>query len=127
MMNRKWTRSGNTNAVALLLLLTFGLAPAVGASNEGDVRATVESVFQSLKNRNYEALYESLPSGSRARITRERFASSLRRAQDNYELSRLDVGNIRVAGDFAVVDTVLYGRLLKPLELEGKIVVQQYL
>jgi len=116
-----------TSAVAVLALLAFALAPAAIASSEGDVRTTVENVFQSLKNKNYEALYESLPSGSRSRITRDRFTSSLRRAQDNYELSRLDVGNIRVAGDFAVADTVLYGRLLKPVSLEGKIVVQQYL
>ena len=112
-----------------LTILMFALASATPAlaSNEGEVRSTVERVFQSLKNKNYESLYESLPAGSRSRISRERFANSLRRTQDSYELSRMDVGAIKVAGNFAVVDTVLYGRVLKPLTLEGKIVVQQYL
>jgi hypothetical protein len=108
-----------------ILLLSFPLGAF--ASNEADVRNAVESVFQSLKNKNYESLYDTLPSGARSRISKERFANSLRRTQDNYALDRLEVGKVRVAGDFAVVDTILYGRLLQPLNLEGKIVVQQYL
>jgi len=91
------------------------------------VRNAVESVFQSLKNKDYETLYETLPSNARSRISKERFTNSLRRTQDNYALDNLEVGKIKVVGDFAVVDTVLYGRLLQPLNLEGKIVVQQYL
>ena len=113
-------------AILSILILWLAASPAF-ASNESDVRSTVETVFQSLKNKNYESLYETLPAGSRSRITRERFASSLRRTQDNYALDRMDVGSIKVAGNFATVDTVLYGRLLKPLDIEGKIVVQQYL
>jgi hypothetical protein len=97
------------------------------ASNESDVRGTVDWVFQSLKNKNYESLYDALPSNFRARISRDRFASSLRRSQDSYELDKLEIGAVKVAGSLAVVDTVLYGRLVKPLNLEGKIVVQQYL
>jgi hypothetical protein len=30
-------------------------------------------------------------------------------------------------GDLAVVDTVLYGKVVTPIQAEGKIVVQQYL
>jgi hypothetical protein len=115
------------SSIAIALVLTILFPASMLASNEGDVRNTVESVFQSLKNKNYESLYETLPSNFRSRITRERFASSLRRSQDNYALDRMDVGKIKVGGDLAVVDTVLYGRLLQPLNLEGKIVVQQYL
>jgi hypothetical protein len=124
-----WTKRRSTKAfTSLALALAFLLFPMGAlASNEGDVRSAVESVFQSLKNKNYESLYETLPSGTRSRISKERFASSLRRTQDNYALDRMDVGKVKVAGDFAVVDTVLYGRLLQPLSLEGKIVVQQYL
>ncbi len=110
-------------ALSLLICCAIPLA----ASNESEVRATVDEVFQNLKNKNYEALYEALPTNTRSRITRERFASSLRRTQDNYALERMDVGRIRVSGDIAIVETNLYGRLLKPLDLEGKIVVQQYL
>ena len=32
-----------------------------------------------------------------------------------------------MSGNIAVVNTVLYGRLLQPFDTEGKIVVQQYL
>ena len=112
--------------VALSLLVGYATA-APRVSIEGEVRATVEKIFQSLKDKNFESLYDTLPANTRSRITRERFASSLRRTQDNYALERMDVGKIRVSGNIAVVDTDLYGRLLKPLEMEGKIVVQQYL
>ena len=116
-----------TAIILALSLIILSLPVVVLASNEGDVRNAVESVFQSLKNKNYETLYDTLPSGARSRISKERFANSLRRTQDNYALDRLEVGKVKVVGDFAVVDTVLYGRLLQPLNLEGKIVVQQYL
>lgn len=117
--------------IQLVLLLTLGVigfsTPIVGASSESEVRATVEQVFQNLKDKKYEALYDSLPAGTRSRIARDRFASSLRRTQDSYALDRMDVGKIKVSGNIAVVDTDLYGRLLKPFDMEGKIVVQQYL
>lgn len=122
--SKRWPAAG---FIALALLPGFLIPSSVRASNEGDVRNAVESVFKSLRDKNYETLYETLPSNARSRISKERFANSLRRTQDNYALDRMDVGKIRVAGDFAVVDTVLYGRLLQPLNLEGKIVVQQYL
>jgi hypothetical protein len=111
--------------VALLFVIGCPIASAV--SNEAEVRATVDKVFQNLKSKNYEALYDALPANTRSRITRERFASSLRRTQDNYALDRMDVGKIKVSGNIAVVDTDLYGRLVKPFDMEGKIVVQQYL
>jgi hypothetical protein len=60
-------------------------------------------------------------------MSRDRFVNALQRAQDIYELDRLDIGPIKVSGNLAVVDTVLYGRVVKPFETEGKIVVQQYL
>jgi hypothetical protein len=102
-------------------------AALISLSNESDVRAAVESVFQTLRDKNYEALYDNLPTGSRSRISRERFASALRRTQDSYALERMEIGKVNVSGNIAVVDTVLYGRLLKPFDTEGKIVVQQYL
>jgi hypothetical protein len=60
-------------------------------------------------------------------MSRERFTSALRRAQDIYVLDHIDIGPVRVSNNLAVVDTVLYGRVVSPLETEGKIVVQQYL
>ncbi|PWT93640.1 MAG: hypothetical protein C5B55_04175, partial [Blastocatellia bacterium] len=97
------------------------------ATDQSDVRQTVERVFQQLKSRDYGGLYDVLPSSSRARMSRDRFVNALQRAEDIYELDRLDIGAIKVSGNLAVVDTVLYGRVVKPLQAEGKIVVQQYL
>ena len=108
-------------------LLVGSASTARSVSNEAEVRAVVEHVFQSLKDKNYEALYETLPACSRSRISRERVAIALRRTQDSYALDRMEIGKLNVAGNIAVVDTVLYGRLLKPFDTEGKIVVQQYL
>lgn len=105
----------------------FATGVATVGSNESEVRATVEQVFQELKSKNYNALYENLPASSRTRLSLERFTSGLRRTQDSYLLDRIEIGKVKAAGNIAAVDTVLYGRLLKPFATEGKIVVQQYL
>ena len=60
-------------------------------------------------------------------MSRERFVSALQRAQDFYQLDRMEIGATKVMGNLAVVDTVLYGRVVTPIQAEGKIVVQQYL
>lgn len=112
----------------VVVLFAMVVSPvAAFASEESEVRGTVERVFQQLKSKDYSSLYDLLPSSSRTRMTRQRFTNALKRAQDMYLLERMDVGRVRVAKDLAVVDTVLYGRLVKPVETEGKIVVQQYL
>jgi hypothetical protein len=114
----------------LALILVCGLFAAGSAlprSNESEVRATVERVFQELKSRNYDALYENLPTSSRSRLSRERFTNGLRRTQDTYALDRIEIGKVKASGNIATVDTVFYGRLLKPFDAEGKIVAQQYL
>ncbi len=116
----------------LLILLPafalFGLLTTTArASDESDVRNTVQNVFQQLKSRDYGTVYDSLPASSRKRMTRERFASALQRAQDRYSLDRISIGSVRVSGNIAVADTELFGRVTKPLTLDGKIVVQQYL
>lgn len=111
----------------ILLLVTFISVPFVRASDQSDVRNTIQSVFEQLKSHNYNALYDLLPGSSRNRMSRDRFVSALQRAQDFYQLDRLDIGAIKVMGNLAVVDTVLYGRIVNPIQAEGKIVVQQYL
>ncbi len=97
------------------------------ASDQTDVRDTVQRVFDQLKSHDYNGLYDVLPSSSRTRMSRDRFVSALQRAQDFYQLDRLEIGATRVSGNLAVVDTVLYGRVVTPIQAEGKIVVQQYL
>ena len=114
-------------AAAIVSMLLLIVASPARATEEAEVRKTVERVFQQLKSREYSALYDYLPVSSRSRMSRERFTSALKRAQDLYELDRIDVGSVRVSNKLAVVDTVLYGRVTSPFQAEGKIVVQQYL
>ena len=119
---KKYVREIVVLAVALITV-----SVAVNASDQSNVRSTVQNVFEQLKSRNYDALYDFLPGASRKRMSRERFVNALQRAQDFYQLDRMDVGAVKVTGDLAVVDTVLYGRVVNPIQAEGKIVVQQYL
>lgn len=113
--------------ITILFFALFYSGAIVRASDQSDVRATVQSVFDQLKAHNYDSLYDLLPGSARNRMSRERFVSSLQRAQDFYQLDRLDIGATKVMGNLAVVDTVLYGRVVNPIQAEGKIVVQQYL
>lgn len=115
------------NIVVLLLAFSVFSLPLVKASDQSDVRSTVQNVFDQLKSQNYSALYDLLPGSSRSRMSRDRFVSALQRAQGFYQLDRIDIGAIKVMGNLAVVDTVLYGRVVAPIQAEGKIVVQQYL
>jgi hypothetical protein len=109
-----------------VLILAFS-ATAATASDQSEVRATVQSVFEQLKSHDYGSLYDLLPGSARSRMSRERFVSALQRAQDFYQLDRIEIGATKVMGNLAVVDTVLYGRVVTPIQAEGKIVVQQYL
>jgi hypothetical protein len=113
--------------VALLLMSASLAVEARAASDESEVRGVVQSVFEQLKSGQYGDLYDLLPNASRARISRERFTSMLQRTRNMYELERMDIGTVRTSGDLAVVDTVFYGRVLQPIQSEGKIVAQQYL
>ena len=110
-----------------ILVLVLSSQTLVKASDQSDVRSTVQSVFEQLKSHNYGALYDLLPGSSRNRMSRDRFVSALQRAQDFYQLDRMDIGAVRITGDLAVVNTVLYGRVVAPIQAEGKIVAQQYL
>ena len=122
------TSGFKTPTIALLIVGTLWLSPGVArAAEETKVRGVVQQVFQQLQSRDYAAIYDSLPSSTRNRMSRERFVNALKRAQDRYVLDRINIGSVRVSGNVAVADTELYGRLTKPLEAEGKIVVQQYL
>ena len=118
----------NCKAVLLILGGLILVAPDVArATDEAEVRGTVQRVFQQLKSRDYGSVYDSLPASTRTRMSRTRFTGSLSRAQNMYVLDRMEMGQVRVSANVAVVDTVLYGRVVVPIETEGKIVVQQYL
>jgi hypothetical protein len=114
---------------AILLLATavvWFVPGSARASEESDVRAVVQQVFQQLQSRDFGSVYDSLPSSSRTRMSRDAFIRALRRSQDRYVLDRINIGAVRVAGNIAVADTELYGRVSSPFPAEGKIVVQQY-
>jgi hypothetical protein len=114
--------------IALLTIAALWLLPNLArASDHTDVRGVVQQVFQQLQSRDYGAVYDSLPSSTRSRMSRDGFVNALRRAQDRYVLDRISIGAIRVSGNIAVADTELYGRITNPIAAEGKIVVQQYL
>src|ERR1043165_3048938 len=114
-------------SLAVLILATTFSATIARVSDQSDVRATVQSVFEQLKSHDYASLYDLLPGSARSRMSRERFVSALQRAQDFYQLDRMEIGTAKVMGNLAVVDTVLYGRVVTPIQAEGKIVVPQYL
>jgi hypothetical protein len=114
-------------AVAALSNFAAAAATARAASDESDVRATVERAFSQLKGGDYGALYDVLPSATQKRITRERFTASLERSRNLYDLDRLEIGAIHVANDLAVADSIVYGRARAPFEGDGKIVLRQYL
>lgn len=114
--------------MGLMLTLTFTFnATKVFASDESDVRSVVQQVFQQLQSHDYGSVYDSLPSATRNRTSKDRFVNALKRSQDRYVLDRLSIGAVRVSGNLAVADTELFGRVSSPIQAEGKIVVQQYL
>lgn len=116
---------------AIVLILFAAVStysfPARVVSDEAEVRGVVERVFQQLRSRDYGALYDVLPTNSQRRLTRERFSSMLERTRDIYDLDRIEIGKVRTSGDIAAVDTVMYGRIRRPIESDAKLVVQQYL
>ncbi len=122
-------------AILWLILLAGGLGfltsasrtPAAMPSDESEVRSAVQHIFDQLKAGQYEALYDSLPSSSRARISRERLVNGLQGTRNLYQLERIEIGAVRVSGNLAVVDTVMYAHIAKPFDADGKLVVQQYL
>jgi hypothetical protein len=115
-------------AILLVAMAVVWFMPGSAlASEEADVRAVVQQVFQQLQSRDFGAVYDSLPSSSRTRMSRDGFIKALTRSQDRYALDRISIGAVRVSGNIAVADTELYGRVSSPFPAEGKIVVQQYL
>lgn len=114
-------------AFALLLAMVLPAHAARGVNDEAEVRSVVKRIFQQLKSGDYNSLYETLPTAQQRRISRERFTRALGRTRDLYVLERMEIGAVRTSGDLAVVDTTMYGRVLQPIQSEGKIVAQQYL
>src|ERR1041384_5980671 len=119
---------------SLVLILICGLnciptasLSAATPSDESDVRNAIQHTFDQLKNGQSAALYDSLPSSTRSRLPKDRFVNGLERSQGFFQLQRIEIGPVRVSGDIAVADTVMYAHIAKPFDGDGKLVVQQYL
>lgn len=127
-------------AVTLALILALTPIVTIAAAQvkgSGSVRAAVQSFFALLKAGKYDSLYEYLPAEMQQRMTREQLSQRLRQLEDFLIIERLEIGRIQQrqleGNEFAVVDTTLYGRLRRPLQMNGqtletgKVIVQQYL
>jgi hypothetical protein len=114
--------------VLLFLTCAMSAAPIIAAPSDADeVHNAVQRIFDQLKGGQYEALYDSLPSSTRTRLSRERFVKGLQGTRNMYQLDRIEIGTPRVSGNLAVVDTVMYAHIQQPFNADGKLVVQQYL
>ena len=111
----------------ILVLFTCAGTPRAALIQDGEVRAALQQTFNHLRAGRYDDLYNDLSASTRSRISRERFTGELRRTRDMYELNRMEIGAVRVEGGFAAADTTLYGRVRRPFEGDGRIVVRQYL
>lgn len=111
---------------ALGLVLLFAFSAFAVPSDQSDVRAAVQRIFDQLKNGEYSSLYDALPSSARTRITREQLVKGLEQSKDTFQLQRIDIGPVSVSGNLAVVDTTMYAHV-NAFNADGKLVVQQYL
>src|SRR5262245_10136750 len=91
------------------------------------------SFFSLLKSQQYSSLYGFIPNRLQQQVTPAQLAQSLKRLNSQIIIDRLEISRVQEKGDFAVVDTVIYGQLKKIVrkngeELkEGRISVQQFL
>src|SRR5215468_3563054 len=122
-------------SVAVIAFSAAGLisGAAQKENKSKEARAAVNKFFLLLKSRSYPALYEFLPSDLQRQITREQLALSLMRLDSFISIERLEIGRVQGHGDFAVVDTTIYGKLKKPVMIngdqvsEGRVAAQQFL
>ncbi len=126
----------NKNVRFVLLAVTslmIQLALIIDASAKAkpdttaDVRAAVNQAFEQLRAGDYGGGYDVLPTASQKRIGRAQFVEALERSRGMFELDRMEVDRVSVAGNLAVVDTVIYATLRRPVQAEGKIVSRQYM
>ena len=121
-------------SVRKFVLILFGMLAVTFAVQAQDAKGAVNSFFSLLKAQKYAALYDYLPSDMQQRISREQLTNSLKRLNSFITIEKMDIGRVQQKGDFAVVDTTIYGKLLRPISKdqnnkvqEGKVSVQQYL
>ncbi len=110
---------------------------AVPSFAQADAKGAVNSFFALLKGQKYAALYDYLPAEMQQKMSREQLTNSLKRLSSFISIEKMDIGRVQQKGDFAVVDTTIFGKLARPMKSsegsadkqvqEGKVAVQQYL
>ncbi len=109
------------------------MAVAQGKNLAKSPRAAVQGFFTLLKSQQYASLYDYLPSRLQQQVTPEQLAESLKRLGSYILIDRMEIGRVQQIGDFAVIDTTIYGLLKRPIEIdgvqvkEGRVSAQQYL
>jgi hypothetical protein len=130
-----FTATGAAIIIAFIIALLIPAMPIIAAAQTGgrNPQAAVTAFFAQLKSQRYDALYDFLPSRMQSQLTREELAQSLRRLDSLIKFDRIETGRVQRRGDQAVVDTVLYGTLRRPMKIdgrdasEGRVAVQQLL
>jgi hypothetical protein len=113
--------------------LVISSGAAQNSNQSKDARAAVNKFFLLLKSRSYPALYDYLPSDLQRQITREQLSLSLKRLESFILIEKMEIGRVQERGDYAIADTTIYGKLIRPMKLpneeirDGRIIVQQYL
>ena len=100
----------------LLIALSFS-APAAAPATP---KAAVETFFNLLKAKEYGALYQFLPNALQEQVSRDQLVTSLSRLDQFIIIDRMSIGRVQEQGDLAVVDTIIYGRLKRPMEIKGQ-------
>ncbi len=110
---------------------------ALPSQAQQDAKGAVTSFFSLLKGQKYTALYDYLPAEMQQKMSREQLTNSLKRLSSFISIEKMDIGRVQQKGDFAVVDTTIFGKLARPTKSsegvidkqvqEGKVAVQQYL
>lgn len=116
-----------------VLAVIFISVAAQSQTKSGDARSATQNFFTLLKAQNYAELHGFLPSQLQKQTTREQLAESLKRLDQFLTIQRLEIGRVQQRGDFAVVDTTIYGNLKRTMNMngeevkEGRVTVQQLL
>ncbi len=126
-------RYKSTLFVAFLLLLLGVGSLAQGNAGGRTPRAAVEQFFALLKAQQHDKLYDQLPAQLQQQLTRAQLSASLKRLDEFLVIEKMQLGRVQEHGEFAVVDTTIYGRLKKPMKINaqeinaGRATAQQYL
>ncbi|MBX3276907.1 MAG: DUF4126 family protein [Acidobacteria bacterium] len=131
----RFTATGAAIIIAFLIHSLIPALPMIAAAQTGgrSPQAAVTAFFDQLKSQRYDALYDFLPSRMQSQLPREELTRSLRRLDSLIKFDRIETGRVQRRGDHAVVDTVLYGTLRRPMKIdgrdasEGRLAVQQLL